>query len=1217
MIILSRLKVTNYKSLKDIDLSFPRQASILIEGLNEAGKSTLFETVYFALYGEPLVTEEGNGRAGGRIESAINYQASKAIVILELEISETILKINRTLHRGRTTEATLTIIRPGLPAETVSTQTAVNRRVVQELGGLDKEALLNSCFVEQKKLDRLEQLGTADRRATLERLLNLDKLQYLQEQFKVSRQAEEEVRQAEYRLQLAQLQASLPLIERNLAETRLKLTAIELLIAFANITAQEEYLRNLRARQQEIQSQLKVLDDQLVKVKNVREVREVVVKLSYKVEEIERLEKEAVNLEEDLAGLDYQENVLKPDLEKRQEALIKLYEDLEELASRQSEKDALLREGDNLQSELRNITERENQLTGITRDISREESELNDLTNRVSAEEKEAEAGVAEQEPRLEKIEKLLGFLTDRANLQRELNISLEKEHQSRDRQDSFERLSKDTSQAEEDVRTCQSEVDAAEINYQEARRTLNAGTEIEALEKLTQGFNELNGQGREQAELADANRSVLEATQSVAAQQKVFDAGKTKIGLTGGLAGAAGLLGLVCIVVGFTPGAVFLLIAIILGIISASQVSTQSQRRRQLEAARSSLEAAKQSEIQLKAASAARAATGGSQFRNNEAHVALKQLGASIPQNYQQAIARLNILRQDLPGRLDITLLRQEVETALTKKAQADQHLAAARATWTTKQELLKTHPGFGQTVLELEKLESTGQAAQINDLTRLIQALGNDLDLPLEQGQPQAEGEMVRAHLTQLNNQLAGIPPRRDTIKVRRQHLSGMQQEQTNITNWLTQHNRTNLESQMAGNHQRIKDIEHFVAGREPLIEKTATGLEVRPVASDIQQMLGTVNSKLSRISQELANRPAIKHKKEDLMLEISHRHRGALQTWQNLLPLPQGVVFEESTLPSSKDYKPILNSLEGALNQLNEAETTNRRQNLGQQLGQLASDTNAVQRNIEEQQKFISETLVWYGLQFETEFEKVSSVFPLLNQVQIQDKEDLKQQENQLEIDLHLTDRKIKELAVQLNIIEMTLDVEECSAELASLKYELEVRRKAVFILDGVRRTMVEKVLPGTISYMRLLLPVLTMDRYRDCNITSDYKIQVWDELAGRYVAKNIFSGGTRDQFSLALRLSFALATLPENLGSTPGFIFLDEPLSSFDDQRSEALVNLLTNGEIAQKFSQIFVISHNRMFNEQSFTHRILIEGGRVAGQNQLKSGQTQMEDFVFA
>ena len=132
----------------------------------------------------------------------------------------------------------------------------------------------------------------------------------------------------------------------------------------------------------------------------------------------------------------------------------------------------------------------------------------------------------------------------------------------------------------------------------------------------------------------------------------------------------------------------------------------------------------------------------------------------------------------------------------------------------------------------------------------------------------------------------------------------------------------------------------------------------------------------------------------------------------------------------------------------------------------------------------------------------------------------------------------------------------------------------------------------------DYLRRILPTLTRDRYHDAQLDPEtYKIQVWDERAGAFKEKNIFSGGTKDQFSLALRLAFALATLPQERGAAHSFIFLDEPLGSFDDERADALIYLLTEGEIARAFDQIFLISHVHV-NERLFTHHVVLENGRV-------------------
>lgn len=175
---------------------------------------------------------------------------------------------------------------------------------------------------------------------------------------------------------------------------------------------------------------------------------------------------------------------------------------------------------------------------------------------------------------------------------------------------------------------------------------------------------------------------------------------------------------------------------------------------------------------------------------------------------------------------------------------------------------------------------------------------------------------------------------------------------------------------------------------------------------------------------------------------------------------------------------------------------------------------------------------------------------------------------------------------------------LEVEACRLNVRRLARELEVRRRAVLLVEGAVERMVRMVLPNTERNLGQILPLLTAGRYHEARIAEDYQTEVWDDAAGRYVSKSVFSGGARDQFSLALRLSFALATLPQELGATPGFLFLDEPLSSFDGPRTEALVQLLTSGRVAESFSQIFVISHNRSFDLAAFQHRLVMREGRV-------------------
>ncbi|HEX2988786.1 MAG TPA: AAA family ATPase [Chloroflexota bacterium] len=220
MILLQRLQVENFKLLRRLDLSFPRRGSILIEGLNESGKSTLFESVYFALYGVPLVAE---GRGRGNLDSVIRYGADAASVELAVEVDQTRLEIRRVVSRSRSTQAALVISRREAPEERVSGVQAVNARVVEELGGMDGDALLNSCFVEQKKLGKLEEMGAAQRRESLRRLLNLERLTVVADRFKVTAQDERALAAAKDRLDMAEVAAMLPKLadERRMLEAHL------------------------------------------------------------------------------------------------------------------------------------------------------------------------------------------------------------------------------------------------------------------------------------------------------------------------------------------------------------------------------------------------------------------------------------------------------------------------------------------------------------------------------------------------------------------------------------------------------------------------------------------------------------------------------------------------------------------------------------------------------------------------------------------------------------------------------------------------------------------------------------------------------------------------------------------------------------------------------------------------------------------------------------
>src|SRR5215216_3013315 len=91
MIRLTSLQVNNFKQLRDVELKFPRRFCALVEGLNEAGKSTLLESIYFGLYGKGLAT------AGG-LSSLISHGSQSAEVTLGVVVQVVSLIITRKLR---------------------------------------------------------------------------------------------------------------------------------------------------------------------------------------------------------------------------------------------------------------------------------------------------------------------------------------------------------------------------------------------------------------------------------------------------------------------------------------------------------------------------------------------------------------------------------------------------------------------------------------------------------------------------------------------------------------------------------------------------------------------------------------------------------------------------------------------------------------------------------------------------------------------------------------------------------------------------------------------------------------------------------------------------------------------------------------------------------------------------------------------------------------
>ena len=320
MIILKHLTVERFRLLREIDLHFPQRGSILIQGPNEAGKSTLFESIYFALYGESLTSarKKHSQAKRERYDDLLLYGENQATVTLILTIGPTELSITRTLERGKGQAVALKVRKLGMPVEELITNIDVaNARIIAEIGRIDGATLRNSCFIEQKALGRLEQLSGNKREATLHRLLGLEKLTRLAEQFQVTAEDELLLAESAELLQLAEVQNRIPELSIQIGQIEAALDAVTVREDLNVVSQQEVEIAEQELALEQIQHKRKALKGQQNRIQQLRKVQSILGEIIVAYETIAEAQRGLPQLEHQLSEIERRERDELPALEKR------------------------------------------------------------------------------------------------------------------------------------------------------------------------------------------------------------------------------------------------------------------------------------------------------------------------------------------------------------------------------------------------------------------------------------------------------------------------------------------------------------------------------------------------------------------------------------------------------------------------------------------------------------------------------------------------------------------------------------------------------------------------------------------------------------------------------------------------------------------------------------------------------------------------------------
>ncbi|PHO15064.1 chromosome segregation protein SMC [Malaciobacter marinus] len=174
--ILTKLSLKNFKKYKNFEIDFYDGLTGII-GKNGSGKSTVFEAILFALYGEL--------KSKGSKELVKNVRANskdELIVLLEFEFDNLDYKVVREF-RGKNLNAIAKLYKNN---ELIVNGAKDVTRYIINMTKMTKDAFLNTLFASQKELTSLSSLDNEHRKKMIRKLLGLEKIDQIEKFLKES-----------------------------------------------------------------------------------------------------------------------------------------------------------------------------------------------------------------------------------------------------------------------------------------------------------------------------------------------------------------------------------------------------------------------------------------------------------------------------------------------------------------------------------------------------------------------------------------------------------------------------------------------------------------------------------------------------------------------------------------------------------------------------------------------------------------------------------------------------------------------------------------------------------------------------------------------------------------------------------------------------------------------------------------------------------------------
>ncbi|HVB22120.1 MAG TPA: AAA family ATPase, partial [Ktedonobacteraceae bacterium] len=1228
MIILKHLTVERFRLLREINLHFPQRGSILIQGPNEAGKSTLFESIYFALYGMPLGTSPNPQRSKSALDDLILYGSNSASVTLTLSVGATELTITRTIERGEGQQVCLIVRRLGMPPEQpIAELTTANERIISELGRIDSETLRNSCFIEQKGLTRLEDLSGAQRETTLRKLLGLEKLLCLTERFQLTPLDETLVQESRLRLQLAEIQARILELSEQLGSIEAALDAVAISEDLADVSQQEVEIAEQHLSLEQLQTQRAEIKVRQSRIQHLKKADGVLADIVFAYDTIATAQKEMPELEWQIVEIDRREREELPEMEKRVHDLVDLTRSFGTLERMSNDLLTVVATIKELEQEIVQQQVNQEDSDALEKKINHARMRVEEARESLHELEEYRRAGLPQLEARLHRLQELAGKLRALHEAEEQYTRRVMSQSLAEDNRVQLQKAQKDVRDTEQELVLVEQEakqVQQQAEGLEQRWRQLSINRQLvewRRLKQLSQGLAEAEqhvmGAHRQQATLTEA---ALAARQNATVRLIVFLA----------CAGVGVFVGVSALFVASHQAYIASAMGIFAILLLAGAglgYQNYGKARKEADATSMQMQEATNQVSMMVAAREAAIRMGGNHDAVERIEREIRSLGGAVPRSVdeaQQSIEqtqdsgesladiqqRLHQKRDDVAAarnQVNVTMeavakLRKErvrLET-LRKREEWDDlvaHLRADRIAIEEKQHEIASLAGqegfpipyFGMTSAPIYTLSAatpipattdTELALAISDAIKATEReivsihdkLKSESDYASQVKIHQDALEVLLARqkvLIERGERYAFSNPRRQIVQAREQQIAL----------------RDALHSLQDSLRQRVKPL-GVPFGQAAI---GSTEIAARKQLEALHVVLGDRVELQSRIEWHAIQ---LKEKQDSLSDYYSQlaKMSGSLGGWI----IPPNPFADALVALRTRCQREIQEANEPAL--IAELEQQHLQERASQAKIALCRSeienaheriaTILTQRNrplpvahgqgepARVQHVGVQHVGVQHvGAQFiAPSFTQVVAVWPLVGEYSAQDRSRLEEECARLEQELSQSELQERELGEQLHIGGQRLDLEQTRLRMQQQERSYQTKQRGNLLIQAVDERLLRKMLSRTEYYMQRMLPLLTDGRYRDVQLWTapeegvvsggPFQLRTWNAAAGEYVPRSALSGGAADQLSFALRLAFAVATLPAELSAAPGFLLLDEPLTSFDRSRTRALVDVVT-------------------------------------------------------